>query len=151
MDRNRFLAAAAVVDRAADAVGSPRELDEQMKALRYMEEIQIAMTNERINRGAATRARQKELLPLRDEGDDFGRVEARIPEDLFFGLMHQRNFGLDGFTSDEGMRDFGKSFPQYICRTVSGKITVGYGGRRTSARRRVNLARANFNGLKPAN
>lgn len=132
---NRLLQAAAQCDRAAAAIGSEQELAEVMRVLQYREEIAIAETNARIGAVAKTSMRQKELLPLRDEGDDFGRVEARIPRDLFFGLRQQKNFGEEGFFSDDGMKDFAKEYPQFMVKTVSGKLTVGYAskaGRNTS-------------------
>jgi hypothetical protein len=125
-----LLEAAKQCDRAAAACGTPGEMVEIMRVLQHREAIQIATANAKINRVAKTSMRQKELLPLRDDGDDFGRIEARIPKDLFYGLMQQGNFGHDGFMSDDGMRDFAKEYPQFMVKTVTGKTTAGYGTKR---------------------
>lgn len=123
----RFEAAAMAADRAAEAVGTERELSEMMTVLKYMEEIEIAMLNQRVNEISQSPTQVMERLPLREDGDDIGRIEARIPKNLAFRLMKQKNFGEDGFYSDEGLRDLLKAFPQYRVKTVSGKTTVGFG------------------------
>ena len=134
-----LLEAANACDRAAAAVGTEAEMVEVMRVLRHREAMQIVLTNAKVNRVATTAMRQKELLPLREGGDDYARVEARIPRGLLYGLMHQKNFGYDGFMSDEGLRDFAKSYPQFMVKTVSGKKVFGYRGR--SRKSRVNFGR----------
>lgn len=147
MSANKFLEAAAVVDRAANAVGTQEEIASTMQVLHYMEEIQIAMLNQALSRVADRASAQEERLPLREDGDDIGRIEARIPKNLAFSLMKQKNFGFDGFTSDEGMRDFLKVYPQYGVKTVSGKTSVGYRGTRNAERgnRKVKFGRGVLN------
>lgn len=132
--KQRFLEAAELAERAASLAGTEAELAATMQALQYMEEIEIAMLNERLRQLAPMPRAQAECLPLRCEGDDIGRVEARIPKNLYFRFLKQKNFGEEGFTSDEGMRDFLKAFPQYAVKTVSGKTTVGYRGTRNAER-----------------
>jgi metal-dependent amidase/aminoacylase/carboxypeptidase family protein len=129
MSNAKFLEAASAAERAAAAVGTEAELAETMKVLRYMEEIEIALVNQAALAVSQTPRQTMERLPLRESGDDIGRIEARIPKNLAFRFMKQRNFGEDGFYSDEGMRDFLKAYPQYAVRTVSGKTVVGYRGR----------------------
>lgn len=136
------------MDRLADAVGTEAEIAELMKVLHYKEELQIATTNMAVNgagrgRNLKVAATDTRCLPLRDDGDDFGRVEARIPKKLFFSLMKQRNFGYEGFTSDEGMRDFKKAYPQFAVETVSGKTVVGWEGEGKAKGRRLK-AKVNF-------
>lgn len=121
----KFEQAAAVCDRAAEAVGTEHEMREMMQVLRHMEEIQIALTNQAIARVAQT-PRVQERRALAHEGDEFGRIEASIPKDLAFGLMNQKNFGYEGLMSDEGMRDLHKAYPFTKVKTVSGKTQVGY-------------------------
>lgn len=69
-------------------------------------------------------------LPLRDEEGDFGVIEARIPATLFFNLAQRENFGWEGLQSDEGIKDILRDVPQSRVKTVSGKVTVGWTGRR---------------------
>lgn len=126
MRTKRFLEAARAAEKAADACGTEAELAATFQALRYMEEIQVAMLNAELQRQAPTSERRPECLPIRDEGDDIGVVQARIPKHVFFGLMQQKNFGWEGLTSDEGMRDVLKAYPQFGVKTVSGKTVVGY-------------------------
>lgn len=138
-ERERLLAAANACDRAADAVGTESEMAEIMKVLAHREQMQQALVVAEVSRYAQTSMRQEERLPLRDDGDDFGRIEARIPKKLFFGLLKQKNFGHDGFCSNEGMRDFAKQYPQFMVKTVSGKTTVS--GFRAKRKCGVNFGR----------
>lgn len=127
MQASQLLAAADAADRAAAATTPQEEMRAVMGVLAHKEAIQMGLIGARMNR-LSQAPRAIERLPLRDGGDDFGRVEARIPVDLFFHLMQQKNFGWDGMASDEGMRDLLKTHPACRVKTVSGKITVGYRG-----------------------
>ena len=120
-----LLAAAEAADKAANATSEAEEMRAVGEVLAHMGTIQMVLMNRKMQR-LSTSPRNNERLPLRDEGDDIGRVEARIPKELYFHLRKQRNFGDEGFNSDEGMRDFLKAFPQCKVKTVSGKTTVGW-------------------------
>lgn len=97
------------------------------EVFRHREVIQMALINARASRFSQT-PHQEERLPLRCDGDDFGRVEARIPVDEFFHFAQQRNFGMDGFCDNGGMNDFLKTRPAYRVKTVSGRTVCGYTG-----------------------
>jgi len=136
-----LLAAADACDRAAAA----RDPEEQARAVMavwaHKETIQLALIARQMQRVAAT-PRGRERLPLRAEGDDYGRVEARIPKRLFFHLQQQRNFGWDGFCDHGGMKDFLKAYPQCKVETVSGRVVSGPGSKpapRSRARPRVHF------------
>jgi hypothetical protein len=145
-----LLAAADACDRAAEAQTPEAEMRSVMEVWRYKEEISLALLNAELNKVAATH-RHQERLPLREDGEDTGRLTHRIPKKLFFHLAQQRNFGLDGFYDNGGLKDFEKAFPQTRVKTISGKTTVGYrsgglksalqSGARNSFRRRVYFAR----------
>ena len=126
-----LLAAARAADRAADAVSPQEQMAAVTQVLAHQETIRLALMNAQVNRVSSSY--REERLPLMAEGDEIGRVEARIPKDLFFHLGQQRNFGWDGFTDNGGMEDFLKAFPQCRVKTVSGKTTVGWRGTQRSA------------------
>lgn len=128
-----LLKAAAACDAAADATTVQQERQAVMAVLAHREAIQIGLMQAQMARCSQT-PRATERLPLREDGDDIGRVEARIPRNLFFHLMQQRNFGWDGLTSDEGMRDLLKTHPVCRVKTVSGKTTVGYRGNQAKSK-----------------
>lgn len=147
IESKRLLAAARAADMAASATTEQEERRAVMEVLAHKEAIQIGLIQSRLAR-ASQNPHLTERIPLRQDGDDIGRVEARIPKALFFHLMQQKNFGWDGLTSDEGMRDLLKAHPVCAVKTVSGKTTVGYGdgGRgRTRSQRRVNFGRGTLN------
>jgi len=141
-----LLAAAAACDRAAAARSPEEEMHAVMAVWQHQETIRLALLARQMNRVAATH-RAQDRLPLRAEGDDFGRVEARIPKRLFFHLVQQRNFGLDGFCDTGGMQDFLKAYPQCRVNTISGRTVSGPGGQREPrpARRRWHFARNTLN------
>src|SRR6478735_6599707 len=71
-----LLAAAAAADRAADATSPEEQMRAVTEVLAHQEVIRIGLMNALI--GRVSQSYQEERLPLRVEGDDFGRVEARI-------------------------------------------------------------------------
>jgi hypothetical protein len=119
-----LIAAADAADRAANATTPQAEYRAVMDVLAHREAMQIGLMTAQMQ--SLSNARSEERLPLRDDGDDIGRVEARIPKALAFHLLQQKNFGWDGLTSDEGMRDLLKTHPACRVKTISGKTTVGY-------------------------
>jgi hypothetical protein len=124
-----FEKAAQAMDRAAAAGSLQEEQAAVFDALRYKEEIQIALCNRALARCGGPLPLTTRL-PIKDEnGEDCARVEARVPKLLYHGLRNQKNFGEDGFTDDSGMKDFLKSYPQCRVKTVTGKTTVGYTGK----------------------
>lgn len=139
--RKQLLGAARAADLAAAAETPQQEYAAVMEVLRHKEAIEIGLIQAAMNR-CSTAPRLEERLPLRENGDDIGRVEARIPKRLFFHLLQQRNFGYEGLTSDEGMRDLKKAFPVVNVKTVSGKTTVAMNGCALRSRKqRVNFGR----------
>jgi len=106
--------------------GGPQDIPRLMRVLNDRQVLNVAQQEARLDRCAAHP--RNAALPLRDEGEDYGRVEARVPATMFFQLMQQKNFGYEGFTSDEGMRDLLRDFPQCRVKTVSGNVVgVGFG------------------------
>lgn len=134
-----LLAAADACDRAAEAASPEQQARAVMEVLAHQETIKIGLMTARVQRIAGSHSDQVRR-PLSAEGDDFGRVEARVPKDLLFHLSQQPNFGWDGLYSDEGMKDLLKAFPQCRVRTESGKLQVGYGSKR-APRSRVQFGR----------
>ena len=129
MTADELIAAADACEAAANAADRQAELRAQMEIIRHQETIQMGLIAARMNRLSQTPHRI-ERLPLRDDGDDIGRVQSSIPKGLFFHLLHQKNFGWEGLCSDEGQRDIAKAYPATQVKTVSGKIQSGYTGRR---------------------
>lgn len=128
MDRARLLAAADAADAAANATSPEEERAAVMAVMREKEALSIGLMYAQLNRVSET-PHLRERLPVRDDGDDIGVVEASIPAELFFRLKHQKNFGEAGLFSDEGMKDLFKAHPFTRVATVSGKTTVGYGSK----------------------
>lgn len=139
-----LLAAAAAAEAAADAQTPAEQAAAVARVLAHQEAIQIGLMNAHVRR--ISEQHQTEALPLREDGDDFGQIAARIPRDLFFHLAQQRNMGWDGLYTDEGLRDVLKAFPQCRVKTVSGKITSGYGSK-LSPRQRVKFGRGTLAGV----
>ncbi len=100
---------------------------EVVEILQQRELAQLSAHEARMRRCAGRP--DAEALPLRDdEGQEFGRVEARIPKTLFFNLAQRKGFGWEGLMSDEGLRDLLRDNPQCRVKTVSGRIVSGYRG-----------------------
>ena len=97
---------------------------ELVEALQQRELVELARHEARMRRCANLPPRQR--FPVRDDQGEIGVVEASIPKTLFFNLMNRENFGWEGLTSDEGMRDILRDNPQCRIETVSGKTVVGY-------------------------
>lgn len=79
-----------------------------------------------------------EALPLRDGREEFGVVEANIPMALALDLERRPGFGPEYLKDPSGMKDFLKHHPECRVKTVSGRITSGYGSKsapRARARR----------------
>lgn len=135
--RGELNAAAAAAEYAANAQTVEEEMVAVAEVMRHTRAIQLGMTIAQIS-GLGGPPSDHERLPLLDEGHAFGQVEARIPENLFWGLYHQKDFGPEGFFSDEGIRDLKRDFPFIRTKTVSGKTTVGWraAGARDEQRRK---------------
>jgi len=95
-----------------------------IKVFQQRELAELSAHQARMNRAAGRP--DSEVLPLSDSEGEFGVVEARIPKTLFFNLMARPNFGWEGLTSDEGMRDILRDNPQCRVKTVSGRVQVGW-------------------------
>lgn len=134
-----FEAAAQAMDRASAAGSLEEEQRNVFLVLKYKEEIQVALTNQALNRYAGPMPGH-ERLPLRDEtGTDYGEIVARVPKTLYYGLLNQKNFGEAGFDAADGIKDLLKIHPQCRTKTVSGKTTVGW--RAVQTPRRVTFGR----------
>jgi len=119
-----------------EAQGLPlTAVQDLVEVLQEQERFELAKLNMGLNgRVNVSPGGRAEALPLTDDGDEWGRVEARIPKALFFNLMQQRTagggerLGYEGLLSDDGMKDVLRDFPQCRVETVSGKIVSGYTG-----------------------
>lgn len=126
IQREKLLAAADAAEMTANAETPQAELRAVMAVMAHKEAIEIGLITATMNRCSQS-PKLEERLPLRESGDDIGRVEARIPKRLFFHLLKQKNMGWEGLTSDEGMRDVLKAYPICKVKTISGKTTVPVG------------------------
>lgn len=126
-----MLAAAEAADRAADAPSPEEQARAVMDVFAHKEAVKLALMEAALR--GISETRRQECLPLRDEGDDFGQVEARIPKNLLFHLGQQRNLGWDGLYDDSGLKDVLKAYPHCRVKTVSGKTVVGWRGRDANA------------------
>ncbi len=113
---------------------SPGDIRRLVQILQNRQVLNCARQMAKLNRCA--KRPNNVALPLREDGQDFGRVEARIPATMFMQLMQQKNFGYEGLMSDDGMKDILRDFPQCRVETVSGKVTVasGFAGRKVVKR-----------------
>lgn len=129
-------AAATALPDMSDLVQiKPAHLGALVQALERKQFEHIAVHRARLERIGGPLP-EHERLPLMEDGHEFGRVEARMTKAAYFQLMNQKNFGYEGLTSDEGMRDILKAFPQFRVKTVSGKIVSGWRGpARTTVKR----------------
>ena len=134
IDSGKLLAAANAADMAANAETPQEEMRAVMEVLAHKEALQIGLIGAQMAKLPGSS--REERLPLREGGDDIGRVESRIHKRLFFHLMQQKNFGWEGLTSDEGQRDLRKTHPACFPKTVSGKTTVPVGASFTNNFRR---------------
>lgn len=128
-----LLAAAAAAEQAATATNEEEQMRAVMTVFAHKEAVKLALVNQQLQAVAATH-RGQDRLALEVDGDYFGRVEARVPQELAWHLLQQRNFGQEGFYSDEGMRDLVKAYPQCRVNTISGKTVVA--SRQADARRK---------------
>lgn len=98
-----------------------------VEVLQDRETAQLAAHEAKMRRLAG--APGAERIPLMDEnGDDFGRVEARIPATLFFNQGIKRGFGC--WEDEEFLRDCLRDNPAFRIKTVSpnGRRVTGYRG-----------------------
>lgn len=139
-----LLAAAEAAERAANSDSEEERMRAVMLVLQYKEQLKLGLLQQQMQRIAPTH-RAQDRLALEVDGDYFGRVEARVPKDLAWHLMQQKNFGQEGFYSDEGMRDLKKAYPQVRVNTISGKTVVA--SRQADARKRVVFGRGTLVGV----
>jgi hypothetical protein len=121
MDQKQLLAAAEAAERVANAQTPEEQRIADMAMMRHTEALKIGLMYAQLNQVSET-PHVTECLPVRDEGDDIGVIEARIPAELFYRLCQQKNFGQEGFYSAEGIRDIQKAHPFTKVKTVSGKL-----------------------------
>lgn len=145
MTKAELLAAAEAAEAVANAQTPEEQRAADMAVMRHMEAVRIGMMYANLNRVSDT-PHLTERLPVRDDGDDIGVIEARIPAELYFRLLKQKNFGEEGMHSDEGIRDIQKAHPFTKVKTVSGKLQVGFGSKATPVRR-VNFGRGTLTGV----
>jgi hypothetical protein len=104
----------------------PRRAFDVMRTLADKQVLHCAVAEAKL--GRASQVMERTARPLEDDGHEWGRIEARIPQAVWFQLQQQENFGFEGLMSDEGMRDILKRWPQCRVKAVSGKVTgVGFG------------------------
>lgn len=125
ISRGELEAAAIAAEFAANATTAEEEMRAVTMLLRHDRALKLGLMKARLQQ-FTNPAPKHERLPLMDEGHEFGRVEARVPEELFWGLYFQKDFGPDGFYSDEGIRDLNRDYPVCRTKTVSGKATSGW-------------------------
>jgi hypothetical protein len=125
ISRGELEAAAIACDFAANATTAEEEMQAMTQILRHQRAIQLTLAAQDLSRYGGPPP-DHERLPIRDDGDDIGFVVARIPEKLYWGLYFQKDFGPEGFTSDEGLRDITKHFPVCRTKTISGKTSTGW-------------------------
>lgn len=122
---------------ACERVANSRTPEERRLAVLQVMQHRITLQVAGLQAGIA---RQGSYLPgherkaLKIEGDEYGEVEARIPKKLFFHLVRQKNMGLDGIYSDEGMRDLKQAFPFIRTKYVSNTVSFSRGGRWSGAK-----------------
>jgi hypothetical protein len=95
--------------------------------LRQRELAELAAHEARMRRLAGAPASNR--IPLMDEaGDEFGRVEARIPTTLFFNVGQR--YGFEAWEDDSFLKETLRDYPQFRINTVSprGKLVTGYRG-----------------------
>lgn len=108
-----------------EGLGLPRAfVPDLIEAFKRREVLELARHEARMQACAARPDR--EALPLLEEGHEFARVEARIPRTLFFNLLSRENFGWEGLTSDDGIKDILKDNPQCRVTTISGRTVSGW-------------------------
>jgi hypothetical protein len=95
----------------------------------------------------------EERLPLVDEhGNEFGRVAASIPENMFYHLMKRRDLDPTWIQTADGVHEVMKEVlhdnPACRVKTVSGKTMVGWMPTKSRSWGSI-FGKANFNGLKP--
>lgn len=106
--------------------GDARDAVNVIKALESRQVFNCARQNARLARCAGNG--MPERKPLMEDGHEWGRVEASIPRTMFFQLMQQKNFGYEGLTSEDGIKDILRDYPQCRVKTVSGKAVIGVSG-----------------------
>ncbi len=112
--------AAVPIEEFARAMGvDAREL---ANAYARMEAGQLAELKAAMNAESTRRPFECRALP---KG---ARVAARIPEKLFFNLMHRKGFGMQERLDAQDLREVTEAFPQCRVETVSDRVTVGRGG-----------------------
>lgn len=122
---------------AADAGDEQQQRQAAMAVAAHQETIRLGLIAAQHRRISHTH--EHERMPLRIEGEDYGRVLARIPKEEFWHLVQQRNFGYEGFLDEGGLNDFLSTRPGCRVKTISGKTTVGYGSK-AARRGRVHFA-----------
>lgn len=98
-----------------------------VEVLQDRETAQLAQHEAKMRRLAG--APGSDRIPLVDEdGEEFGRVEARIPATLFWNQVVKR--GMECWEDEEFMRDCLKAYPQFRINTVSprNRLVTGYRG-----------------------
>lgn len=138
-----LLQAANACERAATAADVQEERRAVMDVIAHEHAISVGLMQAKLAKLAALNmtGRQEERLPLRQDGEDWGYIESRIPADVFFHLLKQRNFGWDGLRSDDGQKELRAAYPVMSPKTISGKTVVGWKPKERRARRGVHFAR----------
>lgn len=139
-----LLAAAEACMQAADAADVQTERRAAFEIAQHQETIRLGLIRARHERLSQT-PHVCQRLPLRIDGEDYGRVEARIPKEEFWHLVQQQNFGYEGFLDDGGLRDLLKTRPACRVQTISGRTTIGWRAPAAPPPRRVQFGRGTLN------
>jgi len=118
-----------------EATGLPgTAVPDLVEVLQDRETAQLAQHEAKMRRLAG--APGSERIPLLDEdGEEFGRMEARIPAVLFWNQVVKR--GMECWEDEEFMRDCLRDNPQFRIKTVNprGRLVTGYRGPRQVVKR----------------
>ena len=88
----------------------------------------LARLDRNVNRFAGNPMSKNGALPLTDDGEEFARVEANVPAALAMEFQNRKGWGPETFSTDAGMKEFLRCYPQFKVKTVSGKIQSGWRG-----------------------
>jgi hypothetical protein len=122
----QFNAAAEAAEFAANSTSVEQDLVAMTRLLRHQRTIELCQAKQALDRFGGPPPDHERLPLMDDSGYEYGRVVARIPAALFYGLEFQRDFGREAFHTKEGIEDICKAFPVCRTKTVSGKTVVAF-------------------------
>jgi hypothetical protein len=121
-----------------EAMGLPLSaVPDVVKAFTEPELAELAAHEARMRRLGG--APGSERIPLRDEhGEEFGRIEARIPAALFYNIGLREGYGFQAWEDEGFLKDVLRDHPQLRVKTVqpNGRVVTGYRGPRRAVVKR---------------